>query len=365
MRPFTLTGLLLTFLFIPLLWFWSTTSEQTFWSTDLRHDLQEKVLTALEGAEKTIEISIYSLNDPHILQMLRRRADAGIRVKVLLDHKSTPYAKKKLGPRVETALYEGRGLMHHKIIVIDGKEVWLGSANLTPDSLKVHSNLMQRFSSEPLADYLRQKLSEMQTAGKVTPLPHKTFEIANKTIEFWFLPDNPKGADRIKELIASAKKSLRVAMYTFTRDDFCDCLVKQAKAGIRVEVIMDGGMCAGVCQKVSKALADSPVHVYKSEGAPLLHHKLMIIDDATLEFGSANWTKAAFANNDDYFLIESHLSPAEQEELANLWQALLKRSLSLSETKSFWQTGWEWLHTFYLKVIQVKTLVSALDEGPD
>ena len=32
--------------------------------------------------------------------------------------------------------------MHRKVLLVDGEEVWLGSANMTRDSLRMHGNLM-------------------------------------------------------------------------------------------------------------------------------------------------------------------------------------------------------------------------------
>ena len=217
--------------------------------------------------------------------------------------------------------------MHHKILVIDHSEIWLGSANMTRESLRTHSNLMQRITHPPLALWLEEKLTAMKSIGLKQRFQHKTFSVDNQTLECWFLPDDPEGSLRLKELIRSAKKTVQVAMYTFTRLDFAETLIQASRRGVKVEVILDKSMADGACKKVADLLKNSSVSLFTSEGKALLHTKMMIVDGTTLEHGSANWTKAAFSRNEDYFIILNDLTPDQQKKLSALWQALLKRSI--------------------------------------
>jgi phosphatidylserine/phosphatidylglycerophosphate/cardiolipin synthase-like enzyme len=155
---------------------------------------------------------------------------------------------------------------------------------------------------------------------------HETFSVNDQTLEVWFLPDNPDASLKIKSLMRSAKKSLKVAMYTFTRADFAHELERAAKRGVKVEVIIDRSQCDGVCRKVEQLLKDSSLLVHSHDGRNLMHHKFMIIDDTTLVQGSANWTKAAFNKNEDLFIVLSPLTPLQNKSLDEIWQALLHKT---------------------------------------
>lgn len=322
MNPF-LALTLLSFMF-----FWKQESP-TFYSTDVQNGLEKEIVNSIYKAKKSVEISVYNLSSHNILDALRRQAAAGIDVTVIVDKQASSGVQKKLGSQVKLALINKKGLMHHKLILIDDKDVWIGSANLSRESLRSHSNIMQKFTSEPLAEYVKQKFASLTSTGLAKPLLHKTFSINNQTLEFWFMPDNQDASLRIKELIRQSKKTIKVAMYTFTRRDFADTLIRAANRGVKVEVIIDSAMCEGACSHIVTQLKNSPVTIRMSEGKSLLHTKMMIVDDSILEQGSANWTKAAFTQNEDYFIILYDLTSSQKTELEEIWKALINRSKSL------------------------------------
>jgi phosphatidylserine/phosphatidylglycerophosphate/cardiolipin synthase-like enzyme len=59
-----------------------------------------------------------------------------------------------------------------------------------------------------------------------------------------------------------------------------------------------------------------------SQGQQLLHHKWAIVDEEQWIMGSANWTKAAFAKNEDFLLILSTLTKEQIQFLNRLWSTL-------------------------------------------
>ena len=79
--------------------------------------------------------------------------------------------------------------MHEKILVIDGKTTYLGTANLSYESLNRHDNMIVGFYSEELSshiiDHYQNRLNKVKTT-------HKSFNINNQEIDLWFLPDTEK-----------------------------------------------------------------------------------------------------------------------------------------------------------------------------
>jgi phosphatidylserine/phosphatidylglycerophosphate/cardiolipin synthase-like enzyme len=305
--------------------FWFT-PEPPFFSTDLNNGLEKAMVEDIQHSQKSIRISIFSLSDPAIIRALKERAKAGVAITVVVDGDAAKGAASRLGPTITTHSLKDKGLMHHKLIVIDDRVAWIGSANLTQESLKSHSNLMQRFESPALASYLVKKIDALAQPGLKKRIPHETFTVNDQTLQVWFLPDNPDATLKIKELIRSARKTVKVAMYTFTRADFVHELARAAKRGVKVEVIIDRSQCDGVCRKVEQQLKEGSLLVHSHDGRNLMHHKFMIIDDTTLVQGSANWTKAAFSKNEDLFIVLSPLTPSQQESLEEIWQALLHKA---------------------------------------
>lgn len=281
---------------------------------------------AIEGAEHSIVLSIYAMTDPLLIQTLDKKAAAGVSVTVICDAKASPHLTARL-PHAKVVRRVGQGLMHQKILVIDERQVWLGSANFTPSSLKVHGNLVNGFDHPPLAQLIAARIQSMDEEGERTPLPSQQVQLGSQHMELWMLPDNSETASqRLKTLLRSARKTIKVAMFTWTRFDFAQELLAARKRGVQVEVAMDRQSGKGANAKVVRLLTKGGIPVRFNTGQGLLHHKFAYIDDEVLVNGSANWTYAAFKNNDDCFMIISSLTPQQNTHLQHMWKVILKQS---------------------------------------
>lgn len=293
------------------------------YASEVRDDLRSVFLSAIASSNSSIHLLVYTLTDQAIIRALKEKAEKGVDVKVIVDAKASPYAAQELGQRVNTLRRLGVGLMHDKILVVDNKFVWIGSANMTGDSLKTHSNLVLGMHSPALADHLIAKAESLPEAGKGDFFPYKEFQIGGQKLECYFLPDEAKnGLQRIKELIRSAKKTVRVAMFTWTRQDLAHEVIKAAKRGVKVQVVIDNNSGKGASAQIVKLLKQNGIDVHLSQGVGLLHHKFMVVDKKVLVNGSANWTKAAFGTNDDCFLVLNDLSTRQAEKLEQEWKIL-------------------------------------------
>lgn len=282
-------------------------------------DLTASVTAAIDRAEKSVLLIVYSLTDPTIIDCLKRKSLQGVNVRVICDAKASPYADTRLGPAIATTRRFGPGLMHQKILVIDGQETWLGSANMTSESLRMHGNLITAMKSAAIADHIIAKAATMQVGGHGRPFPHRTFDIGGQEIELWFLPDDKRAVARLQELIRGAQKTVKVAMFTFTRYDLAQALIDAKKRGLKTEVVIDHNSGKGASAKVAAMLKAGGVDVSFSRGSSLLHHKFLYIDGTTLAHGSANWTKAAFTQNDDCFIVMPALTDAQHQHMEALW----------------------------------------------
>jgi cardiolipin synthase A/B len=331
----TFLGLLVTLILLGFSW---TTDKLTtatlptsndpplLYSNQCQDDLQLTLSSAIKQAKDSVLLMIYTLSDEKIIQGLKQKSEQGVKVKVVCDGKASPFVERKLGSKVDVIKRFGDGLMHLKILVIDQSQVWIGSANMTTESLKMHGNLILAIQSQALGKLMETKANQLPEEGKSISLPPEEFLIGGQKVEMWFLPSNSKPIDRLINLISLAKETISVAMFTWTRMDLAQAVVKAANKGVKVEVVLDQYAAKGASSKVAKFLQKNGIPTYYNRSGGLLHHKFLYVDK-TLVNGSANWTKAALDGaNDDCFVILNDLSTLQQEQMNKLCKILKKES---------------------------------------
>jgi cardiolipin synthase A/B len=302
----------------------SSNSPIELYSNQTSDDLTSLFTSAIAKANESVTLIIYSLTDPDIIQALNKKGAENIPVYIACDAKASPKITSKL-ENVQLVKCFGEGFMHQKILIIDEKFILLGSANFTPSSLRTHGNLVMGIENSVLACALTKRSKSMNEERIVSsPLLHCESQIGSQNIELWILPDDPGGADRIISLLRSAKKTIKVAMFTWTRTDFTKELIAASQRGVKVETVIDRNCAKGANSKVVKMLQKSGIPFQLHRGQGLLHHKFAYIDDEILVNGSANWTKNAFDLNDDSFVVLYPLTEEQKCKMNTLWEAVNK-----------------------------------------
>lgn len=295
------------------------------YSNQTQDDLTHLFQQAIENAKESITLIIYALTDPQIIQTLQKKSESGVPTYIVCDAKASPGISHRL-PRATIIKRYGKGLMHQKILIIDNRQIWLGSANLTTNSLSLHGNLVMGIENPAIAQALTDRAKSMDEDGGYTPLLHKETTAGPQNLELWVLPDDRNAIKRMIALFRSAQKSIKVAMFTWTRVDFTEELIAASKRGVKVETIIDRYSGKGASAKIVRLLEQGGIPIRLSTGNKLLHHKFAYIDDNILVNGSANWTNAAFKENDDYFIVLYPLTPEQQDKMNKLWGILIKES---------------------------------------
>lgn len=297
-----------------------------FYSPQNEDNLEDTLVDCINKAESSITLFTYTLRSAKIIQALNKAATReNMRVDIVFDCEASKGVEKKLCSEIHAIARKINGLMHLKLLIIDGRHTWIGSANMTRESLKSQANLVTHLDDEIFANVVLLKGSQIIDTPFEKPIPPQILTIGGQTLELRFLPDDTTAIARIKDLIHSAKKTIRVAMFTFTREDLADTLIQASKRGVLVEVVSDRCQSLKVNKKIIDLLQKNDIPVALKDTGGLMHHKFMWIDDEILEHGSANWTLAAFKKNDDYIVIIDPMTPHQKEVMTKIWNAFYSK----------------------------------------
>jgi cardiolipin synthase len=281
------------------------------YSNQLHQDLRLTLVDAIRGANQSIHLVMFGLSDPAIINAL---AHKNVPTTVYYDANASPNLWNAL-PNAKLHPVRGHGLMHQKILILDKETVFIGSANMTTASLRMHDNLVVGLKNKKIAQFLIDR-SPNSTGYLET-------SVGGQRVELWLLPD-PRGhaLHDMKKKIRSANKSLRIALFTFTHPALIDEVIAAHNRGLMVSVVIDMHSGLGASSKAIEKLRHAGVRISLSRGLQLLHHKFILIDDKTLLSGSANWTKAAFYKNSDCFIVLHNLTSEQKTFMNSLWTKL-------------------------------------------
>ncbi|MBI5043863.1 MAG: phospholipase D family protein [Nitrospirae bacterium] len=151
---------------------------------------------------------------------------------------------------------------------------------------------------------------------------YKTYSFKNidsNSIKIHFCPED-RCENAVVSAIEGAKKSISVAMYSFTNRDIAYALSDAAKKGLDVKVYLNSDQRD---EKYSKAqfLKKKGIAVKFHDHDGLMHNKFAVIDDNIIITGSFNWTASADKRNDENLLLINNKEAAEayKKKFDRLW----------------------------------------------
>lgn len=204
---------------------------------------------------------------------------------------------------------------HRKIVVVDGRQAWLGGANVGDEYLGRHPRLTPWIDTMvtvtgPAVQAVQVPFLEdwhWASGGEIIPLdwtPQPAPSGAN--LKVLCLPSGP--ADRFEtcalyflQAIHSARSRFWVASPYFVPDEqIVSALKLAALRGVDVRVLLPDD-CDNTLVRLSgwsfvAPLEDAGVKVYRHLNG-FMHHKLMLLDDATAMVGTANFDNRSFRLN--------------------------------------------------------------------
>jgi phosphatidylserine/phosphatidylglycerophosphate/cardiolipin synthase-like enzyme len=287
-----------------------------------RHGGLDESLTAfVNEATTSVDMAIYDLDLENVTAALIDAGKRGVRVRVITDTdnlKNEPIEQLKAA-KIPVVEDKRSAIMHHKFTVVDGASVWMGSWNFTVYDTYRYNNNGALWRSRPLAEKYTVEFEQL-FEGKIGASTRKAKSAADVVvdaardvrIEAYFTPeDNP--APEIVKRVEGARTSVLFLAYSFTDNDIGAAMLARHRAGVQVR---------GVFERTGSETSSSEFGRLKQAGADvlqdgnryLMHHKVIVIDERTVVFGSYNFSASAQDNNENLLIVDS-------PELAKLFVA--------------------------------------------
>jgi phosphatidylserine/phosphatidylglycerophosphate/cardiolipin synthase-like enzyme len=264
---------------------------------------------AIDSARLNVDVAIYSLSLNSIRDALLRAHDRGVRVRMVMESdnldRSDPQKLKDAGIPILGDRREG--LMHDKFMVIDNSEVWTGSMNYTDSGAYADNNNLIRIHSVKMAEDYTKEFEEMFVDDKFGPdvvakTPNPRVTIDGTPIDVYFSPDDHVQASFI-DLVNNAKKSIYFMAFSFTADSIGDAVRARAQDGVVVSGVMEDEQVNSNIGTEFDPFKQAGLDVLRDGNPGQMHHKVMIIDESIVIFGSYNFTNSAETRNDENLVV--------------------------------------------------------------
>jgi phosphatidylserine/phosphatidylglycerophosphate/cardiolipin synthase-like enzyme len=267
------------------------------------------LVEAIDAARLSIDVAAYSISLNSVRNALIRAHDRGATVRVVMEStnmdRSDPQRLMEAGIPI---IGDNRdGLMHDKFMVIDKSEVWMGSMNFTDSGAYDDNNNFMHIHSTKVAEDYSKEFNEMFVDNKfgedvVPETPNPTVTIDGTRLDIYFSPDDGVLAALVP-LLESAQESIFFLAYSFTSNQLGDIVRAKAAAGLTIAGVMDEEQVKSNQGTEFDPFRQADLDVRIDGIAGLMHHKVFIIDQKIVAFGSYNFSQSAEERNDENLII--------------------------------------------------------------
>lgn len=270
---------------------------------------QTDLVRSIQNAQKTIAAAMFSISLPDVCDALVAAHKRGVEVRLVMETETIngecPRRLESSGIRIVDDRLNG--LMHNKFVVIDGKEVWTGSMNLTRTGAYTDHNNLVRIPSIDAASYYLVEFDEMYReylfgpGGRTNP-QQKPVEVDGKRVEIYFSPEDDTAA-RIVELLNQAETSIHFLTFSFTSDEIAGAMLLRWRSGVDVRGVFDREQAESNKGTEYPRLKQFGLDVRLDNFDGALHDKVILIDGKIVITGSYNFGYNAENINDENLVI--------------------------------------------------------------
>jgi phosphatidylserine/phosphatidylglycerophosphate/cardiolipin synthase-like enzyme len=276
------------------------------------------LVEAIDAARLSIDIAAYSISLNSVRYALIRAHDRGVTVRIVMEStnmdRSDPQALIEAG--IPIVGDNRAGLMHDKFMVFDKSEVWLGAMNFTDSGTYDDNNNLIRIKSTKIAEDYSQEFKEMFEDDSFGPdidpqTPNPSVTIDGTRVDVYFSPDDGV-LNALGLLLTNAEDSIYFLAFSFTSNEL-GAVVRQKHAdGLDVRGVMDEEQIASNTGTEFDPFRQKGVDVLIDGNPGQMHHKLFIIDEKIVAFGSYNFSQSAEEKNDENLIVIYNPAIAKQ-----------------------------------------------------
>ncbi len=301
--------------------------------------LDEHLVEFINTAKQTIDLADYDFDLENVATALAQATQRGVRVRMVTDTDTltnkNAAVQKAFGILKQAKipiLDDKRGpIMHNKFLVVDNVAVWTGSWNFTDgDTYRLNNNAIKIMSAE-LAQNYTVEFEKMFVQHKFGPnkpagVPHPVLTINGIHVENYFAAEDHV-ANHIVDHLKQAQQSIHFLAFSFTNDQIGDAVMTRAKAGVQVAGVFENTGSSTQFSEFGRMKADG-LDVLQDGNPYLMHHKVFIVDNKQVIFGSFNFSNNADEDNDENLLIidDAQLAAAFEAEFQQVRAVALNPS---------------------------------------
>jgi phosphatidylserine/phosphatidylglycerophosphate/cardiolipin synthase-like enzyme len=277
--------------------------------SSLRGGPDQSLADAIRLAHASVDVAVLQLDLWSIRDALLEAHHDGVKVRLVVesDYRDNPELQELVEAGIAVLGDRREGLMHNKFTIIDRQEVWTGSMNYTiTDGYRNNNNLV-RIRSPQLAQNYTAEFEEMFVEDQFGPgspanTPNPVVTINGVRLESCFSPDDGCEAELVS-LIEEAQQSIQFLAFSFTSDRLADALIERMEAGVEVSGVMEEAQAMSNSGTEFNRLQSAGADVRLDGNPRNMHHKVLIVDEQIVMFGSYNFSFFAETRNDENLII--------------------------------------------------------------
>ncbi len=286
---------------------------------DYNNGVEMPLVAAIGAARVSLDIATFEWNNPALTQAVLDAHARGVAIRIVADNEHTiedpdTTIDQLVDAGIPVVYDQKSALMHNKFMILDGSTVWTGSMNYTINDIYRNNNHLIALRSRRAAAAYLAEFDEMfvtrefsRTRSTVNDL---SFNQDGTPVQIMFAPEG-EIVSTLVDTLGTAQTSIKFMAFSFTLEEVADALLERAADNVTVE---------GVFELIGSDTSSSRLRVLKCAGLDAridgnpyrLHHKVFIIDNQTVVFGSFNFSNSAADTNDENLLIISDPDLAAQ-----------------------------------------------------
>jgi phosphatidylserine/phosphatidylglycerophosphate/cardiolipin synthase-like enzyme len=276
------------------------------------------------SAHRSVDVEVYEFGRTDLAAAVVAAQARGVDVTVIDDPSESASASTALSLRasaVDVADYPIRARMidHVKLLVVDGRVAVVGGINWGAGSAANHDFDVE-VRGPAVANLERVFARDLVTCGRPHVVPPR---VADPSILVAATLPGAEILPIVLGVIAGARRTLDVAMYTLTDAAVVQAMEAVLARGVAVRVLLDPSERPSDPSAASLRAHGVAVRLYRSSGEKL-HAKAAIADGATVVLGSANWTVSGFEHNHELDVTIPHnvaVAAAFEQQFDSDWSA--------------------------------------------